>query len=69
MAAITKKETRLKLELVANTDHTIDAGLVAVAAMARRFGLWEKLRKHWCLDPRQDRTRGYGPEVLIGQLI
>jgi len=69
MAAITKKATRLKLEFVANTEHTIHAGLVAVEAMARRFGLWEKLRQHRCLDPRRDQTRGYGPEVIAGQLI
>lgn len=69
MAAITKQETRLKLELVANDDHTIHAGLVAVEAMARRFGLWDKLRQHRCLDPRKDLRRGYGPEVITGQLI
>jgi hypothetical protein len=69
MAAITKKETRLKLQFVTNTDHSIHAGLVAVEAMARRFGLWEKIRRVGCLDPRQDRKRGYGPEVIIGQLI
>lgn len=43
MPAITKKETRLKLQFVANTDHSIHAGLVAVEALARRFGLWEKI--------------------------
>jgi hypothetical protein len=69
MPAITKKATRLELEFVANTDHPIDAGLVVVEAMARRFGLWDKLRQHRCLDPRTDRTRGYGPEVIVGQLI
>jgi hypothetical protein len=69
MPAITKKATRLKLEFVANTDHPIDAGLVVVEAMARRLGLWDKLRQHRCLDPRTDRTRGYGPEVIVGQLI
>ena len=69
MSAITKRATRLKLQFVANTDHTIHAGLVAVEAMARRFGLWDKLRRHRCLDPRKDRTRGYGPEVIAGQLI
>ena len=69
MAAITKKETRLKLQFVANTDHSIHAGLVAVEAMARRFGLWEKVRKLSCLDPRRDKKRGYSPEVIIGQLI
>jgi hypothetical protein len=69
MAAITKKETRLKLEFVANTDHSIHAGLVAVEAMARRFGLWEKVRALPCLDPRKDKKRGYSPEVILGQLI
>ena len=69
MPAITKKATRLKLEFVAHTEHTIHAGLVAVEAMARRFGLWEKLRQQRCLDPRKDRTRGYGPAVISGQLI
>ena len=44
MAAITKKETRLKLQFVANTDHSIHAGLAAVEAMARRFDLWHKVR-------------------------
>jgi len=69
MAAITKKNTRLKLQFVANTDHSIHAGLVAVEAMARRFDLWNKVRKLSCLDPRKDKQRGYGPEVILGQLI
>jgi hypothetical protein len=69
MPAITKKETRLKLQFVANTDHSIHAGLVAVEAMARRFDLWNKVRKVSCLDPRTDKKRGYGPEVIMGQLI
>jgi hypothetical protein len=69
MPAITKKETRLKLEFVANNDHSIHAGLVAVEAMARRFGLWAKVRALGCLDSRKDRRRGYGAEVIVGQLI
>jgi len=69
MASITKKETRLKLQFVANTDHSIHAGLVAVEAMARRLGLWEKVRAIKSLDPRKDRKRGYSPEVILGQLI
>ena len=69
MPAITKKHTRLKLQFVANTDQSIHAGLVAVEAMARRFDLWNKLRRLSCLDPRKDKRRGYGPEVIVGQLI
>ena len=69
MAAITKKETRLKLRFVANTDHSIHAGIVAVEAMARRFDLWNKLGKLSALDPRKDKRRGFGSEVIVGQLI
>ena len=70
MAAITKKETRLKLEFVANTDHSIHAGLVAVEAMARRFWAVGKGAPGLeCLDPRKTRKRGYSPEVILGQLI
>jgi hypothetical protein len=69
MPVITKKETRLQLQFVANTDHSIHAGLVAVEALARRFGLWQKVRQRRCLDPRKDRSRGYSPEVIVGQLI
>lgn len=69
MPAIHKKETRLKLQFVTNRDQSIHAGLVAVEAMARRFGLWQKVRQLSCLDPRKDRKRGYGPEVIMGQLI
>jgi len=69
MTAINKRDTRLKLEFVANKDQSIHAGLVLVEAMALRFGLWKKIRQISCLDPRKDKRRGYGPEVIIGQLI
>jgi hypothetical protein len=69
MPAITKRDSRLKLDLVRNDDHSIHAGLVAVEALARRFGLWRKVKALLCLDPRKDKRRGYSPEVIIGQLI
>src|SRR5512133_1897833 len=69
MPEIRKRETRLKLQFVTNKEHSIHAGLIAVEAMARRFGLWEKVRRMPFLDPRKDKRRGYGPEVIIGQLI
>lgn len=33
------------------------------------FGLWKKVRQIPSLDARPDKKRGYGPEVIIGQLI
>lgn len=69
MPAISKSESRLQLRFVANTDHSVHAGLIAIEAMARRFGLWDKVRAIRQLDPRTDRRRGYGPEVIVGQLV
>lgn len=69
MPAITKKESRLRLEFVENKDHSIHSGLVAVEAMAQRFGLWQRIGKLSSLDPRRDKRRGYSPEVIVGQLI
>ncbi len=69
MPAITKGKSRLKLQFVANHEHSICGGLVAVEAMAERFGLWDKLRRLESLDPRKDKRRGYSPEVIVGQIV
>lgn len=69
MPAITQKDRRIKLQVVANKDHSVSGGLVAVAAMAPQFGLWEKLRLNRCLDPQRDRSRGYSAEVIAGQVL
>jgi hypothetical protein len=37
--------------------------------MARRLGLWDRIRRLGCLDARKDKKRGYGREVIMGQLI
>ena len=69
MAEIKWAPKKLKIEFIANDDASIHAGLPIIEAMARRFKLWEKIRNVRVLDPRSDRTRGYSPEVIIGQLI
>ena len=66
---MTKKDTCLKLPFVLSTDHPLHAGLVAVEALARRSGLWHKLRQLPSLDPRKDRWQGYPPEVIVGPLL
>lgn len=45
MPAITKKDSRLRIEFVENEKHSIHSGLVALEAMAQRFGLWQRIRK------------------------
>jgi hypothetical protein len=69
MPAIIKKSPRLKLEILPNHDLSVTGGLVAVEAIAQQFGLWEKLANLAVIDPRRDRSRGFAPEVLAGQII
>ncbi|MBI1176664.1 hypothetical protein GC207_04410 [bacterium] len=70
MAAIAKKVTRLKFQSVVNTDHSIQAGIVAVVeAMARRLDLWNKLRKLPCLDPLLGDSHLGSPTDVSAQLL
>lgn len=69
MPAITKKSARIKLEIHPNHDLSVTGGLIAVEALAQEFGLWPKLAALTALDPRRDGTRGFGPEVIAGQII
>ena len=69
MPAITKKSPRLKLEIMPNHDLSVTGGLVAVEAIAQQFGLWKKLAALRVIDPRRDRSRGFGAEVIAGQII
>jgi hypothetical protein len=69
MPAITKKSPRLKLEVLPNHDTSVTGGLIAVEALAQQFGLWPKLAALTVLDPRRDRSRGFAPEVIAGQII
>ncbi len=63
MSTLATKETRLKLQLIVNTDHSIHAGLVTVEVPARHFSLWNMLRTLSYLAPRTDHKCGLGPEV------
>jgi hypothetical protein len=69
MPAIIKKPSKLRLEFVANTDSSVYGGLPAIEALCQQFGLWEKLRAIASLDPRVRKGRGFGPEVIVAQLV
>jgi hypothetical protein len=69
MPAIAKRPSKLRLEFVANTDHSVYGGLPAIEALCTQFGLWDELRALPGLDPRVRKGRGFGPEVIVAQLI
>src|SRR5512138_771286 len=69
MPGIRKRRRQLRLEFVANDRASVHGGLPAVEALCEQFGLWEKLRALPGLDPRRRKSRGYGPEVIVAQLL
>ena len=48
---------------------TAHGGQLIVDALAKDFGLWEKLAACPLIDPRKDTSRGFSPEAIIAQLI
>jgi len=70
MAAFHRK-TRSHVDMVLEEAScaTAHGGQIIVDALARDFGLWQKIRALDLLDPRKDKSRGFSPEVLLSQFI
>ena len=69
MANITKKAPVFDVEVGVAEGLSVHGGLVALDALARQYGLWDKLRAIRGLDPRKDTSHGFSPEVLVAQLV
>lgn len=69
MPAITKRDRPLHIEFVSNQSASPLGGLPAIEALAQRFGLWKKIKGATGLDPRSRKSRGYGPDLILAQLI
>ena len=69
MPAITKRDRPIHIEFVSNKSASPLGGLPAIEALAQQFGLWKKIKGATGLDPRTRKGRGYGPELIISQLI
>ncbi len=69
MPAITKRDRPIQIEFVSNKAASPLGGLPAIEALAQQFGLWKKIKAKTSLDPRSRKSRGYGPELIVSQLI
>ena len=69
MPAITKRDRPIRIEFVSNASASPLGGLPAIEALAQQFGLWKKIKAVGGLDPRSRKGRGYGPELVVAQLI
>ena len=61
--------THLDVVLQAADDVTAHGGAVIIDALARDFGLWEKIKALPVFDHRTDLTRGYTSDLLIAQIL
>lgn len=48
---------------------TAHGGQLIIDALARDFDLWGKICRLGPLDPRRDKSRGFGPDAIVSQLI
>jgi len=69
MAAITKRKTKLHLEIT-NSDHaTAHGGQVLVDALCRRAGLWLRIHNEPALEVRKRTSAGFSPVAVVAQFL
>ncbi len=68
-SSFTKKSRHIDKVLEDSRCATAHGGQLIVDALAREFGLWERVRRCGLLDPRKDKSRGFSPEMLVAQLV
>lgn len=68
-ASFRKKRSNVGLVLQDALGATAHGGQLIVDALAKDFGLWEKIRACGCMDPRKDKSRGFSPEAIVAQIL
>jgi len=59
MAAVTKRKTKLHIQLTNSNQASAHGGQVLVDALCRRFGLWQRIHQESSLDPRKRTSAGF----------
>ena len=65
----TKKEVDFDVEFRPSAQATAHGGQLAVAALAREYGLWTKVKAQPALDPRTDQHKGFEPMVYVAAFV
>ena len=69
MAVVTKRKTKLHIQLTNSNQATAHGGPVLVDALCRRFGLWQRIHQEPSLDPRKRTGAGFSPVANLAQLL
>jgi hypothetical protein len=67
--AITKRKSKLHIELTNSNHATAHGGQVLIDALCRRFDLWKRIHNEPTLDPRKRTGSGFSPVAVISQLL
>ena len=68
-AAITKRKTKLHLQVTNSDQATAHGGQVLIDALCRRFGLWKRIHEEPSLDVRKRTGAGFSPVANVAQLL
>jgi hypothetical protein len=64
-----KTTSHVDIVLQSAENVTAHGGAVIIDALARDFGLWERIKALNLLDHRTDKSRGFSPEVFVAQIV
>jgi hypothetical protein len=69
MAAITKRKTKLHLQITHSDQATAHGGQVLVDALCRRAGLWTRIHDEPALEVRKRTGAGFFPVAIVAQFL
>jgi hypothetical protein len=69
MAAITKRKTKLHIQITNSDQATAHGGQVLVDALCRRAGLWERIHREPALEVRKRTGAGFCPVAVVAQFL
>lgn len=69
MAAITKRKSKLHVQITNSDQATAHGGQVLVDALCRRAGLWERIHDEPALEVRKRTGAGFFPVAVVAQFL
>jgi hypothetical protein len=69
MAAVTKRKTKLHVQITNSDQATAHGGQVLVDALCRRAGLWQRIHNESALEVRKRTSAGFSPVAVVAQFL
>jgi len=69
MAAVTKRKTKLHVQITNSDQATAHGGQVLVDALCRRAGLWQRIHNEPALEVRKRTSAGFSPVAVVAQFL